>query len=366
MKIIHIISHLGGGGKERRLIQLIKSQQKQTNAKHQIIILNPIIDYPEIRTYAQVTVLNNSSRWELIKSLRKTIENTKPDIIHDWTGNPTIIFTLLYYKRSFKYKYVEGFIADGNPIKSLLLRIACKIAFKKADAIVSNSHAGLIAKHAITKKSYVIYNGFDFDRIKYINDQQISDIRRELDIPNQQYIISMIARLDFAKDWETFLKVAQQIQSIRTDIQFLAVGKGPRLNELTMLSNQMKLQNIKFVGFRSDVERIISASRITLLLTNNQVHAEGISNSIMESMAAGIPVIASEGGGTSEIISNGNDGYIIQPQDHFTASNHIINLLNDPNLYNRMSNAAKEKIKTKFLLKDMANKYINLYKSLTE
>ena len=124
--------------------------------------------------------------------------------------------------------------------------------------------------------------------------------------------------------------------------------------------------NIKFVGFRSDVERIISASRITLLLTNNQVHAEGIPNSIMESMAAGIPVIASEGGGTSEIISNGNDGYIIQPQDHFTASNHIINLLNDPNLYNRMSNAAKEKIKTKFLLKDMANKYINLYKSLTE
>ena len=124
------------------------------------------------------------------------------------------------------------------------------------------------------------------------------------------------------------------------------------------------INNIRFLGQRNDVEKIIEFCDISVLFTNNNVHAEGVSNTIMETMAVGRPVIATKGGGTAEIIENGVNGYIIAPKDIASAIEIIINLLSDTNIYEKISRNAIDTINAKFLLTDKTKEYISLYNSL--
>ena len=71
MKIVHIIPSLSGGGKERRLVQLAKGLQQETNVSQHIFIIKPIIDYREIYNYTEITILNNKSKMALLYSLYK-------------------------------------------------------------------------------------------------------------------------------------------------------------------------------------------------------------------------------------------------------------------------------------------------------
>lgn len=364
MKIVHIITSLHGGGRERRLVQLSKGLSADTNIKQYILILSPEIDYPEASNYAHIIQLQNSSRMVLFKSLTDKLLEIKPDIVHDWTGISLILTTLSIMKYRLKFKYIEGFIADGNPLKTALSRITVRFSFIVADAIISNSRAGLSAKHAPLSKSHVFYNGFDFNRIKNITKDDIFEFRQELGLSDQTKIISMLARHDPAKDWGTFLDVAQEMQKTHDDIVFLSVGKGSDLASFNNDIRRRALNNVKSLGFRHDAERIIAASYLTLLFSNEKVHAEGVSNSIMESMAAGVPVIASNGGGTPEIISDKIDGFIIDNRNIPSIVEKIERLLNNQVQYKKMSEKAQEKIKNHFSIEQMTEKYVNLYYSL--
>lgn len=365
MKIVHIITSLHGGGRERRLVQLSKGLSADNNIKQYILILSPEIDYPEVSNYVQIIQLQNSSRIVLYKSLTDKLLEIKPDIVHDWTGIPLILSTLFIMKCRLKFKYIEGFIADGNPLKTFLSRITARISFMVADAIISNSRAGLSAKHAPLSKSHVFYNGFDFNRIKNITKNDIIEFRQELGLSEQTKIISMLARHDPAKDWGTFLDVAQEMQKTHSDIVFLSVGKGSDLESFNEDIKRRSLNNVKSLGFRHDAERIIAASYLTLLFSNEKVHAEGVSNSIMESMAAGVPVIASNGGGTPEIIADAEDSYIIMPGDTKAAVLRINNLLADERLYKSISSKAVTKIHNNFDISLMIGKYQKLYYQIT-
>ena len=365
MRIVHIISSLHGGGKERRLVQLVKGLHFLGGYIVRIYIISPFIDYNEVGEYAQVTVLNNSSRINLMTSLYRNLKKDMPDIVHEWSGMPVILCSLSLFKSCLKFKYIEGFIADGNSLKTLQERLASWLSYTIADAIVSNSQAGLIAKHAVRDKATVIYNGFDYGRIKNVTELNVAKLRKELNITDTQYIVSMLARLEPAKDWMSFLRLAKLVQEKRNDIVFLAVGKGKQSDFLMKEQKRLGVQNVRFLGFRNDAECIIAASSLTILFTNEIVHAEGVSNSIMESMALGVPVIASKGGGTPEIISDGVDGYIVPPNDYVLASQKVFDLINDSQLHLKMSIASKEKVKTKFLLNRMTRLYVELYNKIT-
>lgn len=364
MKILNIISSLTGGGKERRLVQLVKGlNEADSEIKLYIVLLQPKFDYEEASKYAEIIILDNASRIACVKSVFCVIKRIKPDIVHEWSGVPLVVTCLSILKSVYHFKLIEGFVADGNPIKQLQAKIASRIAFMAADAVVSNSRAGLKAKHAPLAKSHVIYNGFDFDRFRSVHHDDITGLRKELGIADECKVVSMLARMEPAKNWKMFLEVAKRMGEKRTDVVFLAVGKGTLLDEMRSRVKTDKLANVKVLGFRKDVERIIKSSYLTLLFSNEHVHAEGVSNSIMESMAAGVPVVATMGGGTPEIISNGIDGFIVAPADSNDAAQKIVLLIDDNHLRHEMSQRAIQKIRDKFLLENMVGAYLDLYNS---
>ena len=102
-------------------------------------------------------------------------------------------------------------------------------------------------------------------------------------------------------------------------------------------------------------------------VTRGQVlshHGEGISNSIMESMAWGVPVIATNNGGTPEIIEDGINGKLIDVQSPESLSDMITGLIDHPVLLKEMGEKALQTIKDKFLLQRMTSEYIELYNSI--
>lgn len=363
MKIVHIIWGLGGGGKERRLIQLIKGLHAK-GYEQSLISMSDKNDYKgQFEDCVDYIVIDSGSKFSRCRVLSKILKEKRPDILHLWQSTPAIIYFLPYLKLKYKFKYVAGFISEAQPLKRLTYKSFCnQFTFLFADAIVSNSKACLVSKHADYKKSHVIFNGFDFSRFDAPGFDK-TEYRTSLGLDDKQFVITMVARFTPQKDYSMLIDVAEKVKDLN-NIVFLTVGKGETLEEIQQACKDRNVDNVRFLGFRSDVEKILLCSDIGLLFTNSKVHAEGISNSILESMAAGLPVIATNGGGTPEIIEDGKSGFIVEPCDCDAAASMVRKLWLDEGLRNEIGNNAKRRIQDHFSLDSMTHKYIQLYNSL--
>ncbi len=365
MKVLHIISGLGGGGRERRMSQLVKGLDDRCIGLQKIIVISDYYnDYKkDIPNSVDIISIGNKSKIRLLINLYECIKEYAPDVVHLWTEINLILFGVSIFKNILGFKLISGFIADGNPIKSSFSKILNRLVFRKSDAIVSNSKAGLLSKDANLPKSYVIYNGFNFDRLN-MTDKIIPDVCENY---SGKKIITMCARFSPAKDWQMFLDVALKIQEDYGDfVIFLAVGNGEYHDYYKEQTKNRNIHNVVFTGQRHDVEKILLNTDISLLFSNRGIHAEGVSNSIMESMAAGVPVIATAGGGTSEIITSTINGFIISPGNVKEAVNYISLLINDEELLKKLGENAKNEIKNRFLLSNMTSEYLDLYKTVCE
>ncbi len=363
MKIIHIIDSLRGGGKERRMLQLVKGLFAEKGIEQSIIVLSRKVDYKEVNNInVPIIAVEEKSFFKRYKLLKSVLKNEKPDIVHSWCNTPSIHLFLPILKKKYGFKYIAGFVADANvPPKMSSINIFSHLSFYSADAIVSNSRAGLVAKGANMKKSHVIYNGFDFNRIpKNVN---IESLKEELGIETR-FVIGMFARFDAAKDYQSFFETAKKVIDRNKNVTFIAVGKGVDLDYFKQYVTENRIANTKLLGFRSDVEALMQLCDISLLFSNDKVHAEGVSNSIMEAMASGNVVIATNGGGTPEIIRHKENGYIVPPRGVDEAVAYINELLEDDEQRKQMSLSATKSVEDKFLLSQMVDKYISLYKQI--
>jgi glycosyltransferase involved in cell wall biosynthesis len=120
------------------------------------------------------------------------------------------------------------------------------------------------------------------------------------------------------------------------------------------------IEHFRLLGELSGVESLVNIMDICVLST----FTEGVSNSILEYMALGKPVVATAGGGTNEIVSDTVTGLLISPSDPEELALKLELLLNDTDLCARMGLAGKERIIEEFSIDAMVRKYINLYYKL--
>lgn len=362
-RVMHLIWGLGGGGKERRLIQLIKGLYAE-GYEQTLVAMTPKNDYKgQFEKCVDYIVVEKGSKISRLQQLSRIIKNHRPDIIHLWQSTPALVLVLPILKIKYRVKLIAGFISEAQPLALLSSQSMFNhLAFLFADAIVSNSKACLISKHANYKKSLVIFNGFDFHRFDTLGFNK-TEYRKILGVSENKFVATMVARFTPQKDYSMLVDVAEKVADL-DDVVFLAAGKGETLEETQKYCRDKNLHNVKFLGFRPDVEKILMCSDVGLLFTNNKVHAEGISNSILESMAAGLPVIATNGGGTPEIIEDGKSGFIVEPCDSDAAASLLRKLYEDKGLKEMVGNKAKNRIANNFTLDIMTHKYMQLYDSL--
>lgn len=364
MKKIVFIGSLRGGGKERRMCELIRYLYQLKTYELYLLSIDDGVSNEIVYSY----VLNCLHGYKLIdrkcsrintyKSVGRLLDEIRPDIVHDWVGYRTGIY-LLPKLICRKFYYIVGYIADGNK-DSFFHSLIYKLIYAFSDKIISNSWAGIISHKVPKSKAQVIYNGFNPDRLP-LGDSAVK-LRDELLLGDNK-VVSMAARLTPAKDYIMFLNVALRVQQSGSNVIFLIIGCGLMEASLKKYMKEHDIRNVKFLGFRKDVLDLLKLSDVTLLCSNNEIHCEGVSNSIMESMACGTPVIATNGGGTSEIIENGKNGFIVTPHDYETMSSILFNLLNDKSLMLRLSSSALQTVQDKFSIQKMVEKYIEIYEN---
>ena len=371
MKVTFVIDTLNGGGKERRCLQIIQGLNNAGHYDIQLIILNNGIAYPEIyNTTAQIVIIDRKGRRisnrQMIRELKKHFEQFKPNIVQVWNRMSAFYVNLvkIRFGLHLRFKYIVAFVADCDPpLFGNQAYFINRLSLFLANKVVGNSKAGLQAYAVPNKKQVCIYNGFNQDRLSNIHLLDTRAKRLALGI-NTPFIVSMIARVGIEKDYHAYIDCANKLLERRNDVTFLAVGSGKKIDEYKRRIPDHNKDKIIFLGFRSDVEEIIKVSTLTVLFTNYHIHGEGISNSILESMAIGVPVVATQGGGTPEIIDHGKNGYMVKNNDINQSVHFIDTIITNSILRQNMSQHCLETVREHFDLEKTTNQYINLYKSL--
>ena len=360
MRIFFTIDCLASGGKERRLVELMRTLKANKEIDFELIIMSTDIHYSEVFDLGiKINYLIRSRKKDLSVFVRlyKLCKNYKPDIIHCWDSMTAFYCTPVC--KMLHIKNVNGMVVDSPGRRKIFYKpwLRAKIIFPFTNLIIGNSRAGLKAYNAPAKKSTVIYNGFNFDRVKNIKSD--SSKRVELKIYSD-YIVGMVATYSEFKDYPTYFKAAQLIIDNREDVTFLAIGKNTD-SEMSISNIDGKyLKHFRLLGERSDVESYINIVDIGVLAT----FTEGISNSILECMAIGKPVVATNGGGTSEIIEDQKTGFLVSTSNPEELAEKILLLLNDSSLRKKMGESGKVRIHDTFSIENMTGKYISEYKKL--
>jgi len=360
MRILFYIDCLGSGGKERRLVELMKQLLERPDIHFELALMNSNVHYKEVLDFGvriHYLVRKRKKDFSVFKRLYKVCKEYRPDVVHCW-DSMTAVYSVPACKL-LGIRLVNGMITDAPADPSLRNKrwFRARLTFPFSDAIVGNSMAGLKAYRASRSKCVCIHNGFSFERLKNLPTEEA--VRRQLNI-NTEYIVGMVASFADNKDYKTYYKAAQMIIEKGGHVTFLSIGNGTDSEGSLGLIPEKYTANFRLLGKISNVESIVNAMDIGVLST----FTEGISNAILEYMALGKVVVASSGGGTNELVSDGATGFLVTPSNPAELAEKMELLLNDRELRRKMGEAGRRRIADEFSIERMVNKFLDLYKDL--
>lgn len=360
MKILFFIDGLRLGGKERRLIELLKGLKKHTEFEIVVASVWKDISYKEFyQLDIPIFFIEKKRKFDpsIFYKFYNLTRKIKPDIVHTWSSMNTSYSILAKIFSNFKLVNSQITNAPSKINCFSQFGVQTKLNFMFSDVILANSKAGLISYNAPISKSRYIHNGFDFKRIS--NLEKPDKIRERFNI-RTKYVIGMVASFSMMKDYKTYVQTANMILKERDDITFLCVGAGDDTLDRKLVKPEFK-ESIKFLGRQENVESIINICDIGVLAT----YTEGISNVIIEYMVMSKPVIASEGGGTAEIVKNNQTGFLVKPRSSKELYEKIIFLLDNQQIAVGMGKAGRKVIEEEFNLKKMVQKFVNVYQGIS-
>jgi glycosyltransferase involved in cell wall biosynthesis len=210
------------------------------------------------------------------------------------------------------------------------------------------------------KKATLVGNGIDFSAItNKVGVGSRERIRKEFGISDDAFVIVNVARFEPQKGHFFLLQTLKNfIPQVNRKVVTLLVGIGIDQEKIEAEVKRLGLQDVVlFTGYRQDVPDILSASDVSIMTS----HYEGIPRALMESMALGIPVVATNVPGTRHLIRSGQTGLLVEYGDIPGMSNALSRVLTDPALSRQFGESGKLLIKTKFNEYTVANRVEEVY-----
>lgn len=257
-----------------------------------------------------------------------------------------------------------------TPMQCRVHKMVCRLA----DRVIVNAEAirnWLVEQGFPEHKINVIRNGVDVARFAAGDG---AAVRREFGVPGEAPLVVMVARLNAKKGEDYFLEGAARVLDRCPGTHFLIVGEsytrgqdGRIVADLAYIERLAQRArglgigaNVHFTGMREDIPDILAASSVSVLPS----FSEGISNTVLESMAAGVPVVATRVGGTPEIIHDGEDGIMIPPGNAEAIAEAVSRIIEDPSLAARLSAKGRGRAEEAFSLDAMVRHTQDLYLEL--
>jgi len=360
MTILILSNNLIRGGKERQIAEILKHLAKNTQNQYVLILRENKIEFP-LSGIVNLRVLapeNRLSIFRFILFLKTIIKDTNPDIIHSWEGVVTLAAIFARRLSGVPFKLIDGSLQYARRFRFYTKMFWInKFNAVFSEAVAANSKAGLIAAgYREGGKYLVLPNGFDYAQFtRIVSNRALNATLR----------VAMVANFTAAKDFKTLVKACSRMLDDGFMIEVILAGDGKERYEVETLVPSKYRNSFYFPGSLSTEEVLITLDKTDIgILLSKKGHSEGMSNSIMEYMFSGIPVIATRTGGNSELIVDGHNGFLVPHEDEEMVVASLLKLLSDPCLRKEMGERSKQKAFQEFGIDEVAAKFIALYESL--
>ena len=319
----------------------------------------PLSEYP-VSSFRSIKTLGLQAR------LARHIVRRQVQIVHAYNfyGN---VFAVPPARLSAPV--VIASIRDCGPYLTSMQKRVQRYACRFADCVLVNADAvkdWLIGEGYDPAKIVVIRNGVDTAR--FDAPPEGARIRHELGLGPETPLVAVVGRLTRLKGLEQFLEATAILAPRFPDARFLIVGEtsphdGWYLTQLQELAARLGVADrVIFTGLRSDVPALLASVDVAVMPSLN----EALSNVLLESMAAGAPLVATRVGGTPEALGDGENGLLVPPADSAALAASIATLLNDRELAARLGHAARRRIAERFSVDRMVRSTQELYSDLLE
>ena len=251
----------------------------------------------------------------------------------------------------------------GAPLFNWILYYSAeKIATKWTDHLITINQEDYenALKIGLSKEriSYIYGKGVEVPTVHMSGEERLA-LRKELEIRENSVVISYIAELNKNKNHQFLLKNWNEIKLLSPNAILLIIGKGNYEDELKRYVLEKNINDVKFLGFRSNIHQLLELSDIVTLLS----HREGLPKSIMEAMVAKLPVVVTDTRGLRDLIINNENGFVVSHEDKIGLINAFVSLINNENLRKQMGENGFEKVQ-KYRLENVLKEYSFIYEDL--
>ncbi|MBZ5695433.1 MAG: glycosyltransferase [Acidobacteriia bacterium] len=368
LRVLHVVSCLGMGGTEHGVLKVINGLGED-QFEHRICAVRGIdADFARRMNAPHAYSVGSAKpgfQFPLFRLVR-IMKEFRPHIVH--TRNfgaleaiPAARMARVPVAIHSEHGY-ELEILAGLPLRR---RVLCRAFYAMADAVFAVT-GDLRTYHS--KQSWlpatnfrVIYNGVNLERFSRRVDAA-PEVRRKYGIPEGRVVVGSVGRLVPIKDHATLLRAAEALLRQGKDMQVLLVGDGPESAKLkeSAAASPALAGRVTFTGASDCVPELLSAMDVFVLPSI----CEGMSNTLLEAMASGLPVVATRTGGNPELVEDGQSGCLFSPRDAEGLAHVLGQLTEDASNRRKFGKAARDRAVEQFSLTGMMQRYRDLYLEL--
>ena len=381
IKVAHIIARMITGGADENTLFTVQGLNKDR------YVVDLIVGEEFDRNILNKVKNNNFNiiqikglKWKLnflydpivLIKLIKLLKKKRYDIVHTHTtkagilgriasritGVPVIIHGL----------HGSTFQAFNSGLLNWLLFLFERLTGRFTDAYISVSEV-LSEKYiekGIGKKEnyYTVYSGMELETFYDVRERiDCGKRRRELGINSKHFVIGNVARLETRKGHKFLLDAFKKVIMERKDcpLKLLIIGEGDKRENLESYVRELNLgEKVIFTGYREDVEELMALMNIFVLTSLR----EGLPRVLVQAAAVGIPLVAFNVDGVSEIVKDNYNGFLIRPRDVEQLANRIVKYIDNKDIVLLHCQKGREFIKDKWSIEDMVDKIDKIYQGL--
>jgi glycosyltransferase involved in cell wall biosynthesis len=370
------VCHLASGdlwaGAEVQITSLLRALRSYADLRLSAVVLNEGRLMDELRMLGIPVTLLDESRlgsFEIFTALKSHFRRVRPDVIHSHrykeqilsvfaaklTHNPIVIQT--YHGLEENLRGVAALKMTGY---TWLNTITTNLLAQGAIG-VSEDIAARLRRRLPFARVRCIRNGLDIEGV--VSSVDATQLRQELGIPPDAFVVGSVGRLMPIKGIEYLIKgfgLLMRDDEVKSN-RLIIVGDGPLRISLHQLAKEHGVaEQTMFLGERRDVYDLMRTFDVVVLPS---LH-EGVPMVLLEAMAIGVPIVASEVGGIPEVVADGKEATLIPPQDPQAIVRVLRTLRNSTVLRERMVEAARRRVKAKFSICNTAGLVRDLYREL--
>jgi glycosyltransferase involved in cell wall biosynthesis len=370
LKIIQVIPNLKKGGAERIVIDIVRTLVKRVNCKVKLILFENHIEYNVDDILNFIEIIPSSATLSIVKKnrfriseLQDAIELFQPDIIHTHLFESEIITRSCYYPQAKWFTHSHDRMKSFNNLNPLKIKSKMDLTnyFEKLYLIRRYKKNGGNNFIAISQDIQLFLKSIMPRDLQFVHLlQNAIDVKRfikpyNLTSNNENSICNLVSigRLDKNKNHQFLINVVLELKKRKFPVHLTIIGEGEERALLeTKIANLNLMDQITLKGLQDNVHEF-------LWLADVYVHSaltEGFGLTILEAMAAGLPVVTLDGGGNRDLIEEGENGFLIEKENSKLFADKIIEVVN-----NSSFSAYNKTFAMKFDISNYVEKLIAFY-----